>query len=98
MDPYTVLGISTDADDEAIRQAYLRAVRIHTPERDPKRFRLIARAYESIKSEDARVAWLLKPEEVEMDGPVQLLRAYATDAARQPLDFDSMKTFLRSLA
>ncbi len=43
------LGLSTPASAEAIRRAYLRAVRVHPPERDPDGFRRIREAYELLK-------------------------------------------------
>lgn len=47
-DPYQILDVSTSSDDEAIRAAYLSAVRACPPERDAARFEQIRKAYESI--------------------------------------------------
>ncbi len=52
---FLALGISEDASDERIREAYLSMVKKHPPERDPERFQKIDRAYEAIKDKRARV-------------------------------------------
>jgi curved DNA-binding protein CbpA len=98
MDPYHILGVDPKADDKTIRQAYLKMIRAHTPERDPDGFRAIAGAYEAIKSEEQRVQRLLQPNEVDADSPKELLRAYAALGTQRPMSSDSMRSFLRSLA
>ena len=37
-DPYDVLGLPPDSDDEAIRRRYLELVRQFSPEHHPERF------------------------------------------------------------
>ena len=37
MDPFAVLGIEETADDEAVRAAYVQALRASPPDRDPER-------------------------------------------------------------
>lgn len=54
-DPYEVLGLPTDSDDEAIRLRYLELVRRHTPEHDPERFAAVHAAYESLRDLDTRL-------------------------------------------
>jgi len=54
-DPYTVLGVATDADDEAIRGRYLVLAREFAPEHHPERFAAIRAAYEKIKTLENRV-------------------------------------------
>ena len=54
-DPYAVLGVPDDADDEAIRRRYLELVRQFSPERCPQRFAAIRAAYESLRDRDARL-------------------------------------------
>ncbi len=54
-DPYTVLGVPADADDEAIRRRYLELTREFTPEHHPERFAAVRAAYEKVKDLDARV-------------------------------------------
>ena len=54
-DPYRVLGLSADADDDAIRRKYLEMVRAHTPEKDPERFAQVRAAYEGLKDLNTRL-------------------------------------------
>lgn len=46
MNPFEVLGISMDADEEAVRARYLELVREYPPDRDPAMFTKIRQAYE----------------------------------------------------
>ena len=48
-DPYDVLGVDRDADDEAIRRRYLELVRENPPERAPERFAEIREAYDRLR-------------------------------------------------
>jgi len=54
-DPYAVLGLADDSDDEAIRRRYLELVKQHGPDRDPERFAAIRQAYESLRDLDTRL-------------------------------------------
>jgi curved DNA-binding protein CbpA len=54
-DPYEVLGLPPDADDEAIRRRYLELVRQFTPEHSPEKFAAIRAAYESTRDLDTRL-------------------------------------------
>ena len=58
-DPYTVLGVPPDADDEAIRRRYLELTRQFTPEHHPERFAAVRGAYERVKDLDRRVQYRL---------------------------------------
>jgi curved DNA-binding protein CbpA len=55
LDPYAVLGLPPDSDDEAIRRRYLELVRRYTPEHHPEKFAAIRNAYESLKDAATRV-------------------------------------------
>jgi curved DNA-binding protein CbpA len=55
-DPYLILGIAPDADDEAVHAAYLRGVKSCPPERDPQRFQALRAAYESLRTRRDRLA------------------------------------------
>ena len=66
-DPFSLLGIDEDADDESVRKAYLRMVRVYTPEREPDRFQEIRDAYEQIATGYSRMS-------------VRLFGAYKPDA------------------
>jgi curved DNA-binding protein CbpA len=54
-DPYEVLGLPPDSDDETIRQRYLELVRRHTPEHEPERFAAVRAAYEALRDLDTRL-------------------------------------------
>ena len=56
MNPFTVLGLEEDADDEAVRAAYLAALRKSPPDRDPEGFRRIRDAYEALRDTERRLA------------------------------------------
>ena len=54
-DPYAILGLPSDSDDEAIRRRYLELVREFSPERHPEKFAAIREAYESLRDLDTRL-------------------------------------------
>jgi curved DNA-binding protein CbpA len=55
MDAYVLLNVSEDADDVAIKEAYLSATRQYPPERHPEMFEAIRSAYENIATERKRL-------------------------------------------
>lgn len=55
-DPFLLLGIDEEADDETVRATYLQQVRAHPPDRDPERFQEIYKAYEAVKTFRERMA------------------------------------------
>ena len=57
--PYKVLEVAFGDDDELIRQRYLAAVRRFPPDRCPEDFQRVRDAYERIKDEKSRLAFLL---------------------------------------
>ena len=54
-DPYQVLGLAPDADDETIRRRYLELVRQYPPEQLPQKFAAVRAAYESLRDLDTRL-------------------------------------------
>jgi curved DNA-binding protein CbpA len=58
-DPYKVLGLPPDSDDEAIRRRYLELVRRFPPEHHPEKFTAIRAAYESLRDLTTRVQYRL---------------------------------------
>jgi len=48
-DPREILGVPPDAGDERIRDAYLRKVKEHPPDREPAAFERIRDAYEVLR-------------------------------------------------
>jgi DnaJ-class molecular chaperone len=55
-DPFAVLGLDETATDDAIREAYIAAIRASPPDRDPQGFRRIREAYEHLRDPERRVA------------------------------------------
>ena len=58
-DPYAVLGLPADSDDEQIRRRYLELVKQFSPERHPEKFAAIRRAYESLRDLETRLRYRL---------------------------------------
>jgi curved DNA-binding protein CbpA len=58
-DPYAVLGLPADCDDEMIRRRYLELVKQFSPERHAEKFALIRRAYESLRDLETRLRYRL---------------------------------------
>jgi|SRR5262245_8183830 curved DNA-binding protein CbpA len=54
-DPYAVLGLPADADDEAVRRRYLELVRQYPPEQFAERFAAVRAAYDALRDPDARL-------------------------------------------
>jgi curved DNA-binding protein CbpA len=58
-DPYTVLGLPSDSDDEAIRRRYLELVKQFSPEHHPEKFAAIRQAYDSLRDLNTRLRYRL---------------------------------------
>ena len=58
-DPYAVLGLSPDSDDETIRRRYLELVRQFSPEHHPEKFAAVRSAYESLRDLNTRLRYRL---------------------------------------
>ena len=59
MTPFEILGVSEEADDDAIKQAYLSRIRRYTPEHAPTQFQRIRDAYEAIQTHHKRLEYQL---------------------------------------
>jgi hypothetical protein len=73
---FAQLGLEAPTSAEAIRRAYLRAVRQHSPERDPEGFQRVRAAYDCLRN--APWLWAAQPEEAPASSP-------AGDLGREPL-------------
>src|SRR5438270_223355 len=58
-DPYEVLGLPPESDDETIRRRYLELVRENPPERRAERFAAIRQAYDSLRDLNTRLRYRL---------------------------------------
>jgi curved DNA-binding protein CbpA len=54
-DPYQVLGLPPDSDDEAIRRRYLELVRQFSPEHHPEKFAAVRAAYDRLRDLNTRL-------------------------------------------
>lgn len=81
-DPYSVLDVEPDADDETIRRRYLELVKEFPPERHPERFAAVRGAYERLKDLDARVRHRLF-EQGRRDGIDELVEELACRTPRR---------------
>jgi curved DNA-binding protein CbpA len=57
--PYDVLDLPTDSDDETIRRRYLELVKQNSPEHAPEKFAAIRAAYESLRDLETRLRYRL---------------------------------------
>ena len=97
MNPYLVLGLPLDADDHAIRRAYLDAIKLAPPDLDSTRFQAVNAAYEQIRNEESRYRHALFHQTPPGDSPLDVFVRYA-QLRRQPraLPFNTMKELLRA--
>jgi curved DNA-binding protein CbpA len=97
MNPYLILGVPANADDQAIRRAYLEGIRQATPEKDPQRFKELTAAYDRIKDEESRYQYELFDMESPGGSPMEVFLKYARLCATPaPLPFEAFKEYLRS--
>ena len=62
-DPHEVLGLTSHATAEQVRQRYLELVRTYTPEQYPQRFAEIQAAYDQLRNPAQRIeATMFDPE------------------------------------
>jgi len=99
MNPYVILRVAPSATDAEIRRTYLEAIRAFPPEREPEQFQKIAHAYGQVRDEAARLKYRLFDQTPGGTRPGEALSAFCMAApAPAPLDFESMKAFLRLCA
>jgi curved DNA-binding protein CbpA len=97
MNPYLVLGVPLDADDQTIRRAYLEAVKISPPDHEPRRFQAVSAAYEKIKDQPSRHRYTLFDRTPMGDTPLEVFFHWAQSRRQfQPLPLSAMKEFLRA--
>lgn len=100
LDPFHILGVSYGADDDAVRKAYLAAVRENPPDGNAERFGAIIEAYERIKTEEARARYHLTLTRNSFPSPVSALVEWARwDTKRlNPMSREDMQAFLKQVA
>lgn len=92
-DPYQVLGLPPDADDETIRRRYLELTRQYSPEHYPEKFAAIRAAYESLRDLDTRLrTQLFGPEHA---GSLEhLIEEVACRSSRRRLSLEALRSML----
>jgi curved DNA-binding protein CbpA len=58
-DPYQILDLPADSDDDTIRRRYLELVRQFPPDRHPEKFAAVRGAYESLRYLTTRLNYRL---------------------------------------
>lgn len=97
MNPYLVLNVPMEANDEQIRQAYLDAIKSAPPDVNPEAFKLVSAAYERIKDEKKRNEFVLFDRTVPGAGPMDVFIRYAQLRRNiKPLPLEAMKELLRT--
>src|SRR5436190_14632972 len=59
IDPYEVLGLPPDSDDESIRRRYLELVKQYTPAHHAEKFAAVRAAYDRLRDLKTRVRYRL---------------------------------------
>jgi tetratricopeptide (TPR) repeat protein len=54
---YETLGLAKDADKQAVKRAYFKLVKEHTPDGDPEGFQALREAYQVLSDDKARAAY-----------------------------------------
>jgi hypothetical protein len=95
MNPYLILNVPDEADDEAIRRAYLVQLRRHSPDTDPVGFGRVQAAYQSIKDIDARCRWWFFERAESIESPIALLIDRERTRPHTPRPWKELRSFLR---
>lgn len=93
-DPYEVLGLAADCDDETFRRRYLELVKEFSPEKNPEKFAAIRQAYESVRDVTTRLRYRLfeagKKESIEA-----LVEEVACRSPRRRLSLEALLTAVK---
>lgn len=99
MNPYEILGVTSETDDDKVRKAYLELVRRYPPERFPEKFTLISDAYQTLKDENSRLRYYLFNTDPGIRSPFEaVLVHFSSKDRRTPLDYETMKGYLKKCA
>ena len=95
--PYQILGVTEQAADADIKQAYLQRVKDNPPARDPARFRQIQDAYDAIKDEECRLRLaLFHVPSIEFDALLDC--AFTQDSVIGPMPADDFLKLLTTVS
>jgi curved DNA-binding protein CbpA len=99
MNPYDILGLAPDADDIAVRKAYLEAVKRFPPEQCPDQFSAVNEAYQTIKDEDSRLRHILFNTQPTAASPMDAVRQHFNQRSRRmPPDYKTLMHTLQKYA
>jgi curved DNA-binding protein CbpA len=94
IDPYRVLGLPADSDDETIRRRYLELVKQYPPSRDPEKFHEVRDAYERLKDLETRVELRIF-EEGSLEVFDKLIEDLESKKNRQRVTFEQLMNLVR---
>jgi curved DNA-binding protein CbpA len=92
-DPYLVLNLPRNTDDEAIRRRYLELTRQFSPERYPEKFGAIRAAYESLRDRDTRLRNHLFNTK-SSESMENIIEEVACRSSRRRLSLDALRSML----
>ena len=99
MNPYDLLGVAPDADDSAVRKAYLEAVKRFPPEHCSEQFSAVNQAYQTIKDEESRLRYLLFNTQSTIVSPMDAVRQHFSRHRRRiPPDYKTLVNTLQKYA
>jgi curved DNA-binding protein CbpA len=99
MNPYDLLGVAPDADDKAVRDAYLKAVKRFPPEHCPEQFSAVNEAYQTIKDEESRLRHILFNTRSTVTSPMDAVRQHFSIGHRRvPPDHQTLMHTLQRYA
>ena len=94
--PYEILELVSDCDDQQARRAYLDKIKEFPPEHFPEHFREINEAYELVKTQKKRFDYHLMDKDPGAISPIDTLRQPRTlTGQRQPPSLPIMREYLR---
>jgi len=94
--PFRVLGLPEECDDQMVKSAYLQMVKLYPPEQHPARFQEARSAFEAIKTQRDRVAFhLFHPPQTDISQLFETVFTTATPGI--PAKSDLLKFFNDSL-
>jgi curved DNA-binding protein CbpA len=99
MNPYDILGVAPDADDIAVRKAYLEAVKRFPPEHCPEQFSAVNDAYQTIKDEESRLRHILFNTKSTVSSPMDAVRQHFCRRRRRiPPDHKTLMNTMQKYA
>lgn len=93
-DPYKVLDLSPDSDDETIRRRYLELVKRYPPGQNPEKFTAVRQAYEQLRDLATRVRYRLF-EQGEKENIDKIIEELACLTQRRRVSLKSLLTLVR---